>query len=614
MRKRICALVFGLVLTLAIFLAGGAISSGITAEAADVPASGLTGSDATLTDINGNPIPAGTVLTKWTSYQVKYYWSVADGVPIKSGDTVPVELPNGVATNHDLSVPLLDDAGNEVGTFFIKAGATTGTITFNDKMSSYQKDREGTLQFYAKGTSGDTNVDLNWKLNKVGWISERNPDGTPSKITWNVAFNPTGQAIGQTVITDTLGPNQTYVPGSVVANTGSYSSEGNFISSGSVTPAVDASGNKIVFTFADISTAVNITYQTTPTTPNGTWTNSASMNGVSVNGSVAWGGNGSGSGGNGGDTESTGDVVLEKVDAKTDAVLPGATYKLEMSDGTDMETVITTNADGKLEVTGLEPGDYQFVETAAPEGYELDTTPIPFTITANQTAAVTVTAKDVPKESEGGTTPPVTEPENPENPGTTTPPTEPENPENPGTTTPPVTEPENPENPGTTTPPVTEPENPGNPGTTTPPTEPTNPGNPGTTTPPTQPGTTTPTTPEKPGTTTPTTPKPPVKPTTPNKPSKPTTPVTTPGSGTTTGSTTGSSQTGTTTGSTNGAGSTTGTGNANGQSQAPQYPNGTLPQTGENQHDTGTLVLAGLALLIASATGLVGWIKEHGNN
>ncbi|WP_203640236.1 SpaA isopeptide-forming pilin-related protein, partial [Levilactobacillus andaensis] len=504
MRKKICALVFGLVLTLAIFLAGGAISGGITAKAADVPASGLTGSEATLTDINGNPIPAGTVLTKWTSYQIKYHWSVADGVPINSGDTVPVELPNGVATNHDLSVPLLDDAGNEVGTFFIKAGETAGTITFNDKLGSYQKNREGTLQFYAKGTSGNTDVDLSWKLNKVGWISERNADGTPSKITWNVAFNPTGQAIGQTVITDTLGPNQTYVPGSVVASTGSYSSEGNFISNGSLSPAVNVNGNKIVFTFADVSTAVNMTYQTTPTTSNGTWTNSVYMNnGQSVNGSVAWGGSGSGNGGNGSAAEGTGDVVLEKVDAKTNGILPGATYALQFSDGTPMESDLTTNAEGKLEVTGLEPGDYQFVETAAPEGYELDKTPIPFTITANQTAAVTVTAKDVPKESEGSTTPPVTEPENPGNPGTTTPP---------------VTEPENP---GTTTPP-TGPVNPGNPGTTTPPTGPTNPENPGTTTPttPEKPGTTTPTTPEKPGTTTPTTPEKPgtTTPTTPEKP------------------------------------------------------------------------------------------------
>ena len=46
----------------------------------------------------------------------------------------------------------------------------------------------------------------------------------------------------------------------------------------------------------------------------------------------------------------------------------------------DASTTFTTNAAGKILVSGLPVGDYYFVETVAPEGYALDNTPVKFTI------------------------------------------------------------------------------------------------------------------------------------------------------------------------------------------------------------------------------------------
>ncbi|TVX88100.1 SpaA isopeptide-forming pilin-related protein [Paenibacillus agilis] len=93
-------------------------------------------------------------------------------------------------------------------------------------------------------------------------------------------------------------------------------------------------------------------------------------------------------------------VVLTKVDADAPAkLLDGAVFKLQADDGsgnyqdvaghTNLKTV-----KGKIDVTGLKPGNYQLIEVAAPTGYKLDDTPIKFTIDSNQQMPKTFTAKN----------------------------------------------------------------------------------------------------------------------------------------------------------------------------------------------------------------------------
>nr|WP_309058344.1 SpaA isopeptide-forming pilin-related protein [Listeria monocytogenes] len=80
----------------------------------------------------------------------------------------------------------------------------------------------------------------------------------------------------------------------------------------------------------------------------------------------------------------TGSVVLTKEDSVSKATLSGAEFELQNAAGTSVQANLTTNADGKLEVSDLAPGNYKFVETKAPTGYELDATPVTFTIEFNQ--------------------------------------------------------------------------------------------------------------------------------------------------------------------------------------------------------------------------------------
>ncbi|WP_423363875.1 MSCRAMM family protein [Mycoplasma sp. P36-A1] len=85
-----------------------------------------------------------------------------------------------------------------------------------------------------------------------------------------------------------------------------------------------------------------------------------------------------------------GDVQLTKVDEKSKAALKGAVFNLLDKDGKIIQKDLVTDENGIILVSDLAYGDYQFVETQAPTGYELDTTPLPFSIKNLDDAAVKV--------------------------------------------------------------------------------------------------------------------------------------------------------------------------------------------------------------------------------
>jgi len=96
-------------------------------------------------------------------------------------------------------------------------------------------------------------------------------------------------------------------------------------------------------------------------------------------------------------------LELTKVDSASKETLAGAVYQVLDSTGKVVADKLTTNAYGVIEVPDLAAGDYTLVEVTAPDGYDLNKEPIPFTITAGQTTAVT--ASDVKAGTE--ITPPV---------------------------------------------------------------------------------------------------------------------------------------------------------------------------------------------------------------
>ncbi len=78
-------------------------------------------------------------------------------------------------------------------------------------------------------------------------------------------------------------------------------------------------------------------------------------------------------------------------------MLKGAIFKIVDMKGNEVRTNLGTDKNGKISVSDLRPGDYQFIETKAPEHYVLDETPIPFTIERSQTKEINVTGKNTLK-------------------------------------------------------------------------------------------------------------------------------------------------------------------------------------------------------------------------
>ncbi|MBK0083037.1 Cna B-type domain-containing protein [Lactococcus sp. S64] len=87
----------------------------------------------------------------------------------------------------------------------------------------------------------------------------------------------------------------------------------------------------------------------------------------------------------------SGSAILQKLDSKTDAPLAGAVFKVIDNQGNMVVDNLVTGSDGKVNSGLLAPGEYSFVETKAPEGYVLDSTPNKFTVTSNQETQVDLT-------------------------------------------------------------------------------------------------------------------------------------------------------------------------------------------------------------------------------
>ncbi|EEO6567411.1 LPXTG cell wall anchor domain-containing protein [Listeria monocytogenes] len=90
-------------------------------------------------------------------------------------------------------------------------------------------------------------------------------------------------------------------------------------------------------------------------------------------------------------TAQTGDGIIVKKDKDSGKTLSGAQYHVT---GDDFDKTVTTGLDGKVNLNDLIVGNYKVVETKAPAGYTIDSTPKTLTIKAKETTTLNVNNKE----------------------------------------------------------------------------------------------------------------------------------------------------------------------------------------------------------------------------
>ncbi|MGP5429127.1 Spy0128 family protein [Enterococcus malodoratus] len=93
-----------------------------------------------------------------------------------------------------------------------------------------------------------------------------------------------------------------------------------------------------------------------------------------------------------------GEILLKKLDSKTGKTLATAEFKVVDEKGQPVagQEKIVTGEDGSIFIKGLTDGNYQLIETKAPKGYQIDETPIEFSVKNSQPSKKEINQKNDP--------------------------------------------------------------------------------------------------------------------------------------------------------------------------------------------------------------------------
>ncbi|WP_239257069.1 LPXTG cell wall anchor domain-containing protein [Listeria ilorinensis] len=360
----------------------------------------------------------------YDNIQVHYQFSIPNDENVMAGDTMTIQLPEQLKLSGNVTFNVLDSEQNVVGQAQANRDTNQLTVTFSDYMETHEN-VHGDLYVWTEWNQsiihGNETVDLNFPLDKgmtvVPVIIDEEPQISPDEklakwgsvdvddptlIYWTVRVNFEGSPIDNAVYEDMIGADQELIPESIKVQLGTYDPDGTW-HGGVYLPSSDITltdtGFKVAF--GTLTGSAKIDYRTRATDGGASsqYYNSGILTGENiVNKQTAVytpysGGGGSGTG------DQYANVELTKVDAADhETVLSGAEFELQNQAGETIQTGLVTDENGKITIEKLPLGTYQLVEVAAPEGYQLDTTPLAFTLKAGDVGKMVYLQKENTKE------------------------------------------------------------------------------------------------------------------------------------------------------------------------------------------------------------------------